>query len=84
MDAGGVHQMTCAIYRTRQPHQALVALIGIIFSLQYIYALVATIDQNLFNFFLYIRGDGNGWQYMLFPFSEHKYYPILDKNMRLH
>jgi hypothetical protein len=33
MDAGGVHQMMCAIYRTRQPHQALVALVG----LQYLY-----------------------------------------------
>ena len=28
-----------------------------------LYVSVATIDQNPFNFFLCIRGDGNGWQY---------------------
>jgi hypothetical protein len=40
MDAGGVHQMMCAIYRTH-----LVTLVvwdvGLIFSLQYIYVSVA-------------------------------------------
>ena len=49
MDAGGVHQMTCAIYRTRQP--LLVALVvwdvGLIFSLQYIYVSVARMFWSL-------------------------------------
>jgi len=48
MDAGGAHWMTCAIYRTNQRWALGVALvvwdIVLIFSLQYIYVSVATID----------------------------------------
>ena len=48
MDAGGAHWMMCAIYRTNQRWALGVAFvvwdIVLIFSLQYIYVSVATID----------------------------------------
>ena len=37
MDAGGVHQMTCAIYRTRQPFDFI--MLGLLGTLEMIFLL---------------------------------------------
>jgi hypothetical protein len=72
MDAGGAHWMTCAIYRTCLGARGcivhwVIGHIGLILSLQYIYVSVATIDQNIFKFFLCIKGDVEWMEIYVIP-----------------